>query len=77
MYMKMRSLHKKLRRKDGRLSFFTFHGEKRIGVYVYYQNIYNYLPFIYCFSIFPLKIESNMGIVHILSKGGNANEQMD
>ncbi|OTW64945.1 hypothetical protein CON07_10130 [Bacillus sp. AFS094611] len=76
MYMKMRSLHKKLRRKDRRLSFFTFHGEKRIDVYVYCQKIYKYLPFIYYFSISPLKIESNMGIVHILSKGGNANEQM-
>lgn len=74
MYMKMRSLHKKLRRKDRRLSF--FHGEKRLGVYDYYQKIYKYLPFIYYFSIFPLKIESNMGVVHILSKGGNANEQM-
>jgi hypothetical protein len=29
---------------------------------MYYQKIYKYLPFIYYFSIFPLKIESNMGL---------------
>lgn len=73
--MKVRSLHKKLRRKDRRLSFFTFRGKNK-QMCNYYQKIYNYLPFIYFFSIFPLKIKSNMGVVHILSKGGNANEQM-
>ncbi|SME45203.1 hypothetical protein BACERE00177_04578 [Bacillus mobilis] len=29
---------------------------------MYYQKIYKYLPLIYYFSIFPLKIESNMGL---------------
>ncbi len=57
--MKMRGLHEKLRRNDERLSFFTFM-EK--GLDVYYQKIYKYLRYIYCFSIFPLKIESNMGL---------------
>lgn len=60
--MKMKSLHKKLRRKDRRLSFLFFMEKKRIGVHVYYQKIYKHLPFIYYFSIFPLKIESNMGL---------------